>query len=105
MGFARAQPILQATKRVLGRELDKDLAVADLDLDRLQPYGGVARVAAGLEIELVAMPRANDVAPAGEARAEALHLGRQQLLDAVEDLALADRAAGMRARVLVRHDP
>src|ERR1051326_2302169 len=59
---------------------------------------------AGGEIEFVAVPWADDVARFAEAQAGALLVGCDHFLDLVKDLALADRAAGMRADVLVGQD-
>src|SRR5712691_3210119 len=62
-------------------------------------------MASGLEIELEAVPGTDEVALLGEAQAGALLVGGERLLDLVEDLPLAHRAAGMRADVLVGDDP
>src|ERR1700688_4242113 len=56
---------------------------------------------AGGEIEFVAVPRADDVALFAEAQPRALLVGREHFLDLIEDLALANRPAGMRTDVLV----
>src|SRR5579863_4555371 len=58
-------------------------------------------MAAGGEIVFVTMPRADDVARFAEAQPGAFLVGGDDFLDLVEDLALADRAAGMRAGILV----
>src|SRR5262249_40964274 len=59
---------------------------------------------AGLEVELEAVPWAHQVTSIGEAQARATHIGRERLLDFVENLALAHRAARMRAHVLIGED-
>src|SRR5580704_10799446 len=86
------------------RHADVDLAVAHSDLDRREPHARIARMAAGLQIELEAVPRTHEVARLGEAQAGALHVGGERFLDLVENLPLADRPAGMRAHVLVGED-
>ena len=49
------------------RQTDVNLPVAHRDLDGRQPHRRIARMAAGGEIVLVAMPRADDVARLAEA--------------------------------------
>src|SRR5579862_1979270 len=58
-------------------------------------------MATGGEVELVAVPWANDVALLAEAQPRALLVGGDDFLDLMKDLALTDRAAGMRADVFV----
>ena len=58
-------------------------------------------MAAGFDVELPAVPGADDVLALGEAQPTAGLIWRQLLLDARDDLALADRAAVVRAVVLV----
>src|SRR5437660_10193478 len=85
-------------------DADVDLPAAHGDLDRREPHARVARMAAGLQVELEAVPRTHEVARVREAQAGAAHVGRERLLDLVIDLALAHRAAGVRAHVLIRED-
>jgi hypothetical protein len=56
---------------------------------------------AGREIEFIAVPRADDVALLAEAQAGAFLIGRDDFLDLIENLALADRATSMRSDVLI----
>src|SRR5208282_1761502 len=58
-------------------------------------------MAAGREVEFVAVPRADDVPLLAEAQPGALVVGSDHFLDLIENLALANRAAGMWADVLV----
>ena len=58
-------------------------------------------MAAGGEIEFIAVQRANDVALLAEPQAGAFLVRRDHFLDLVENLALTDRPTGMRAQVLV----
>jgi hypothetical protein len=58
-------------------------------------------MATGFEIELVTVPWANDVSLFAKSQAGAFLVGGDELLDLIENLALAHRAAGMRADVLV----
>ncbi len=60
---------------------------------------------AGLQIEFVAVPRTDNIPLLAEAQARALFVGGDQLFDLIENLALTDRAAGMRAHILIRHHP
>src|SRR5262245_39111387 len=79
---------------------DIDLSVADLDRIAGEPHAGEAGVAAGAHVELEAVPRTDDVQRAGAVvDAEAATLRIEALLDALHQLALADRAALMRALV------
>src|SRR5262249_41420386 len=87
--------------RTLLRHADKNLPVAHRDLHRRQPHRGVAGMAAGGEIELVTVPRADDVPLLAEAQAGALLVRGDEFLDLMEDLALAHRTAGVRADVLI----
>src|SRR5271169_3987266 len=61
-------------------------------------------MAAGRQIEFVAVPRADDVALLAEAQPRALLVGRDDFLDLMENLALANRAAGMRANIFISQD-
>src|SRR3984957_12818136 len=83
------------------RHTHVNLPVAHGDFYRRQPHRGVAGVAAGGEVEFVAVPRADDVALLAKAQPRALLVGRDDFLDLMEDLALANRAAGVRADVFV----
>ena len=94
-------PLRAAQRFTSLRHADVNLAVAHRDFHRRQAQRRVAGMAAGREIVLVAVPRADDVARLAEAQAGALLVGGDDFLDLVEDLALANRAAGMRAHVLV----
>jgi hypothetical protein len=58
-------------------------------------------MAAGRKIEFIAVPRADDVALFAEAQAGAFLFRCYYFLDLVENLALADRAAGMRTDILI----
>ncbi len=58
-------------------------------------------MAAGGEIEFIAVPGTDDVALLAEAESRALLVGGDDFLDLVKDLALTHRTAGMRADVLV----
>src|SRR5271154_5890067 len=91
---------LRTTWELLARA-DVNLPVAHGDRHRRQPHRGVARMAAGREIEFVAVPRADDVALLAEAQPGALLVGGDDFLDLMENLALADRAAGMRTDILI----
>src|SRR5215470_13481373 len=82
---------------------DIDLSVADLDRVAGEPHSREAGVAAGAHVELEAVPRTDDVQRAGAVvDAEAATLRIEALLDALHQLALADRAALMRAVVSPR---
>ena len=89
----------------LARQADKDLTVADRDLNRRQPHRRIAWMTAGLQIEFIAVPRADDVPLLAETQPRALFVGGNQLFDLIENLALADRAAGVRAHILIGHHP
>src|SRR5580693_6866553 len=75
------------------RYLDVNFIVAYRDPNRCQPYIGIARMAAGLDVEFIAVPRAHDVAAGRMLEARAFHVGRQCFLDATKNLALTNRAA------------
>src|SRR5580704_8733742 len=89
------------TARTLLRHADVNLPVAHGDFHRRQPHRGVAGVAAGGEVEFVAVPGADDVALFAEAQPRALLVRRDDFLDLMEDLALAHRAARMGTDVFV----
>src|SRR5262249_2687444 len=63
-----------------------------------------ARMASGGDVELVAVPRTDDVARLGKAQTRAFLVRRQHLLDLIENLALTYRPAGVRTHVLVGND-
>src|SRR5271168_3077290 len=58
-------------------------------------------MASGRQVEFVAVPRAYDVALFAEAEPRALLVWRDYFLDLIENLALADRATGMRTDILI----
>src|ERR1700720_2321704 len=104
---ARRRNTLRASRdryRALLVDADVDLPAAHGDLDRREAHARIARMAAGLQVELEAVPRTYQVARFREAQPGAAHVGRERLLDFVIDLALAHRAAGMRAHVLIGED-
>src|SRR4029077_7013985 len=78
-----------------------NMPVTDGDRDRGEAHRRIARMAAGGEIEFIAVPRANDMALLAELQAGAFLVRRDHFLDLVENLALTHRPAGMRAHVLV----
>src|SRR5580693_4155859 len=84
------------------RHAHVNLPVAHRDFHWREAHGRIAGMAAGCEIVLVAVPRADDVARFAEAQTDALLVGGDHFLDLVENLALANRTAGMRTHVLVR---
>src|SRR5215471_12519308 len=86
-------------------QADVNLPAAHVDLDRREPHAGIAWMAAGLEVELEAVPRAHDVPLGlGKMHAGAAHVGRERLFDLVKNLPLAHRPARVRAHVLVGED-
>ena len=84
-----------------GRDAHIDAVVAHPHIDRPQAIFGVTAVAAGLDVEFPAVPRADDVALLGETQAAAGLVRRKLLLDARDHLALTDRTAVVRAMILV----
>src|SRR5271167_1716095 len=58
-------------------------------------------MASGRQVEFVAVPRAYDVALFAVAEPRPLFVWRDYFLDLIENLALADRAAGMRTDILI----
>src|SRR5262249_44269439 len=82
-------------------DADINAVVAHLSLDRAQAIFRVAAVAAGLDVEFPAMPRADDVTFFGETQPAAPLIRRELFLDPRDHLALTDRAAVVRAIVLV----
>src|SRR5688572_16948065 len=90
------------------RTSDGDIHLAAFLLDRngLQPYRFFRRMRSGFDLELVAMPWTDD-AHFGfvEGVARRYLLVVDQLADGGNDQPLADRAAHMRARVLVGEEP
>src|SRR5262245_46859734 len=85
---------------------DIDVAVLLIELRRAQPEPVGSLVDAGLEVELVAVPRAHDVGRAlvvGE-RPDRAVVG-DRLAHALVDPALADRALPVRALVVPGHEP
>src|SRR5262245_41796738 len=85
--------------------LGADIALSVADLARVagEPHTGEAGVPAGTHVELEAVPRADDVQRAGAVMdAEAAALRVEAFLDALHQLALADRAALVRALVAPR---
>src|SRR5262245_17653227 len=83
------------------RDADINAVVAHLNLDRPQAIFRVAAVAAGLDVEFPAMPRADDVTFFGETQPAAPLIRRELFLDPRDHLALTDRPAVVRAIVLV----
>src|ERR1700720_3677021 len=82
-------------------DADINMPVADSDRNRGEAHRRIARMAAGGEIEFIAMPRANNVTLLAEPQAGTFLVRRDHFLDVVEDLALTDRPAGVRANVLI----
>src|SRR5919204_1816560 len=88
--------------RCLGRRhADIDAVVAHLHVDRPQAIFRVAAVAARLEVELPTVPGTDDVAPLGETKAAAGLVRRKLFLDARDHFSLTDRAAVVRAMILI----
>jgi hypothetical protein len=80
---------------------DVNMPIANGDRDRRQPHRWVARMAAGRKIEFIAVPWADDVALFAKAQPGTFLFRRDHFLDLVENLALADRAAGMRTDIFI----
>src|SRR5262245_6749026 len=97
----RRSGALTSSESVFRRHAHIDAVVAHADVDRPQAIFGIAAVAAGLDVELPAVPGADDVLALGETQPSAGLVGTQLLLDARDNLALADRSAVVRAMVLV----
>src|SRR5262245_32249465 len=86
---------------ILRRHAHMDAVIAHANADRPQAILGIAAVAAGFDVEFPAVPGADDVLALGEAQPAAGLVGTQFLLDARDDLALADRSAVVWAVILV----
>src|SRR5437016_1701673 len=78
--------------------------VAHLHVDRPQAVFRIAAMAAGFDVELPAMPGADDVLLLRKALSPAGLVRGKHLLDTRDHLALTDRAAVVRALVLVGHE-
>src|SRR5262249_34957649 len=89
----------------VNRHSNIHVVVAHLHVDRAQAILGIAAMAAGLDVELPAVPGTDDVLLAGEFEPAAGLVRPQFLLDARDHLALTDRAAVVRAEVLVGDEP
>src|SRR5262249_57455139 len=87
------------------RDADINAVVAHLNLDRPQAIFRVAAVAAGLDVEFPAMPRADDVTFFGETQPAAPLIRRELFLDPRDHLALTDHAALLRPILLLSHHP
>src|SRR5262245_20685886 len=85
--------------------LEIDGVVPHGQLDRGEAHRRIAGMLAGLEVELVAVPRADDMALRAEAQPPAGLVGRDHLLDPIEDLSLAHRAAVVGTDVAVGDEP
>src|SRR5262249_30329725 len=83
------------------RDADIDAVVAHLNNDRPQSIFRIAAMAAGLDVEFPAVPRADDVVLLGGTQPAAGLVRRKLFLDARDHLALTDRTAVMGARILV----
>src|SRR5262245_33848637 len=97
--------MLPGMRPISGRSRDAhiDAVVAHPHVDRPQAIFGVAAVTAGFDVEFPAVPGADDVALLGETQAAAGLVRRKLLLDARDHLALTDRTAVVRAKILVGH--
>src|SRR5262249_24458807 len=80
---------------------DVNLAVAHGNRHRSEPHRRIARMAAGGEIEFIAVPWADDLALFAKAQPGAFLIRGDHLLDLVKNLALADRTSGMRTDILI----
>src|SRR3954470_14784714 len=89
---------------MLAGHTDIDAVVAHPHVDRPQAIFGIAAVAAGSDVEFPAVPGTHDVALVGEPQAATGLIGRELLLHARDHLALAHRAAVVRAIILVGDD-
>jgi hypothetical protein len=72
---------------------------------RPQADARVAGVLTGLEIELIAVPGTYDVAGLTEPQTTARLIRHDDFLDAIEQLALADRTAAVGAAILASDEP
>src|ERR1700716_2448184 len=89
---------------ILAGHTDIDAVVAHPHVDRPQAIFGIAAVAAGFDVEFPAVPGTHDVALVGEPQAATGLVGPELLLHARDHLALAHRAAVVRAIILVGDD-
>src|SRR3954470_9447373 len=89
---------------MLAGHTDIDAVVAHPHVDRPQAIFGIAAVAAGFDVELPAVPGTHDVALVGEPQAAHGLIGSGLLFPAADPLALAPRAPGVRAGILVGDD-
>src|SRR6516165_10646003 len=88
------------------RQSQHELAIDDLDLRRPQPHARIALVLTRADVELVPVPGADDIGVVlGKAQSHAGLVLSDQLLDAGNDLALADGPAHVRANVLECGEP
>src|SRR5262245_56689578 len=97
----RQSAALTSSESILRRHAHIDAVVAHANVDRPQAILGIAAVAAGFDVEFPAVPGADDVLALGETQPAAALVGSQFLLDTRDDLALADRAAVVRAVILI----
>src|ERR1700688_337690 len=98
-----AMPLLSRLRWVRAiRNQDKDFAIGNTHIQRSQAKPRIALMASGLDIELVAVPRADDVGLSlREYKAAALAIGGNVLFDPRQDFTLANRAAHVRANISV----
>src|SRR5947208_14290659 len=82
-----------------------DAVVAHTNVDRAEAIFGIAAVAAGLDVEIPAVPGTDDVLALGKAQPAARLVGPELFFHARDHLALTDRAAVVRAVVLVGAQP
>lgn len=81
---------------------DEDLTIGDAHFERPQPQLRIALMAAGTDIELVAVPRANNIGLGlRENKTTALAVLGYVLLDTRQNLSLADRSTHVRANISV----
>jgi hypothetical protein len=84
------------------RNQDKNFALGNTHIQRSQAKPRIALMAAGPDIEFVAMPWADNIGlNLREHEAETLAIGCDVLLNTRQDFALANRAAHMRANISI----
>src|SRR5204863_6065826 len=71
------------------RRADIDISVFHADVDRLQAVARIAGMAAGRDVELETVPRADDLRRRAESQPEALALAVEHFLDLAVDFSLA----------------
>src|ERR1700727_2240317 len=72
---------------------------------RPQPNARIARMATGVEIEFIPMPGTHHMPVLGESQAAAGLVRHYDLLDSIEQPALTDRPAMMRAAIFIGDEP